>query len=405
MSTIRRQIAVAALTLSASVTSVAHAQPSRFEAPADLFYLHPLVNYSLPLRWEAEFERERLARGGLQVTIGSISTKDFATLARVEVSQPASERVRFAYRFDWTDSPHLDGPERQNWLGLEVAAVRTRYGVVGGEIVVHPTSDKGEMDLVTSLVWASADRRDYLRLGWRRDDFVWGDKNDLGATQTDEAAGPSWVAHLERGIWSVSSEGTVLAPYERRYPDPVRSPDLAFLRQQRSWSTHSVRARLDRHLLEVRFEHRDFERQARVPDGATLFEDEAQDSRWRHVRLAWEHRPAEHWRVRAQLHRMTYANDFLAVSHERNEILGGAFVERALGGGHWIDVGWMTTDYEWTSMPTSSAYGPDRDGTASKIALGWTLAFEGRGRLRALLSHEPDPQQFGGANVQAQILF
>jgi hypothetical protein len=391
-----------ALTLAAPPAT---AQPSRFEAPADLFYLHPLVNYSVPVRWQEDWERHRMAHGGLQVTVGSISTKDLATRVRVEASEPGGDHFRFLYRLDWTESPHLDGPEQQNWLGVEVGNFATPWGRVGAEIVTNPTSDKADVDVAPALVWTDASRRDYLRLGWRRDDFVYGDKNDLGATLEEEADGPTWVAHLERGPWSVSSTGTVLSPSERRFDDRERSPDLVRSRQERSWSSHALRHRGDRRVVELRLEHRDFERLEVAPAGAPASEDRRRDSRWRHLRLAWEEDLTPVWRVRAQLHRMHYDNEFETVTHERRETLAGVFVERALGHGHRIDLGWMGTDYSWTTTPDSELYGTDRDDFAAKVSLGWTLAFDDRGWFRALLSHEPDPQDFGGGSVLAQVRF
>ena len=102
---------------------------------------------------------------------------------------------------------------------------------------------------------------------------------------------------------------------------------------------------------------------------------------------------------------MRYDNAFTAVDHERRESLVGLFVARAVARAHWIDLGWMATDYRWTSTPDASAYGPDEDGFASKLSIGWTYEPSERARVRALLSHEPDPQDFGGASVQAQMLF
>jgi len=383
----------------------AGAQPTRFDAPADLFYLHPLVNYSLPLRWQAAWERHRMRHGGLQATIGSISTNDLATLVRVEATEAVGDHFRFLYRLDWTASPHLDGPERQNWLGIEVGNLATPWGRFGAEIVTHPTSDKADLDVVPGLVWTDASRRNYLRAGWRRDDFLYGEKNDLDATLEEEADGPTWAAHFERGRWSVSSEGTVLSPSERRFPDRSRSPDRAFLRRERSWSSHALRYRETGRIVELRVEHRDFEELDAPPPGVEPTPGHRQDSRWRHVRLAWEEDLSRHWRIRGQLHAMEYENDLGRITHDRDEFLGGVFVERSLGGGHWIDLGWMGTDHEWTTTPASDLYGPDRDAVAAKLSLGWTLAFDDRGWFRALISHEPDPQDFGGANVQAQVRF
>lgn len=398
----QRHALLLALALGAAAPGAAPAQPSAFEAPADLFYLHPLVNYAHPLRWQAAWERARYAHGGLQATVGSISTKDFATVAHVEIVEPAHPRLRFRYRFDWTDSPHVDGGERQNWLGLEFTALRTRFGHFGVEMLAHPTADKSDLDLLPGLVWSDAARRDHLRLGWRRDDSVYGDKNDVGATQTSDPSGPTWSVFVRRGDVEFAGEATFLRALERRFPDPVRSPERASLRERRSWSGHAIRWIGDGRILEFRFEHRDLDR---VEGGRDTTPDRRHDSRWRHARLAWEEDLGRAWRVRASVHRLHYDNAFETVDHTRRETMAGLFVERALPADQWIDLGWMSTDFSWQSTPDGSVYGRDQDGVASKLVLGWTLEVDDRAWLRALLSHEPDPQQFGGANVQAQVLF
>ena len=112
----------------------AHAQPTRFEAPADLFYLHPLVNYQLPLSWRARWERERLSTNGVQANVGSISTKDFTTHVRVDIDEAANEHLRLLYHLDWLDTPHLDGAERQDWIGFELGGWHTRWGGGGAGV-------------------------------------------------------------------------------------------------------------------------------------------------------------------------------------------------------------------------------------------------------------------------------
>lgn len=377
----------------------AAAQPSAFEAPADLFYLHPLVNYAHPLRWQTAFEEQRLARGGLQTTVGSISTKDFATAVRLELAERVHDRLRLHFRHDWNESPHVDGGERITWIGLELTAFRSRFGVVGGSFLVHPTSDKGELDLLPGIVWTDAARRRYLRLEWRRDDSVYGEKNDVGGVQDESASGPAWALHWRHGSVVVAGEATFLGAFARRFDDPARNGGIASTRQRRSWSSHAVRWGDRAQRVELRFEHRD------LAWRQTGDAPERQDARWRHLRLAWESEWAPRWRVRASLHRLWYDNAFESVDHERRETMGGVFVERAVAAQHWIDLGWMSTDFAWTSVPDGSVYGRDQSGVASKLAVGWTFEIDDRAWLRALLSHEPDPQQFGGANVQAQVLF
>ena len=73
--------------------------------------------------------------------------------------------------------------------------------------------------------------------------------------------------------------------------------------------------------------------------------------------------------------------------------------------GHAADLRYMGTLHEWTTMPPDPAFGPDRDGYASKVGLGWTYGFSEGTWLRASISHEPDPQRFGGGNVQLQLRF
>lgn len=395
------RLGIVTATALATFDTSALAQPSLFEAPADLFYLHPLVNYQLPLSWQARWERERLSSNGVQATVGSISTKDFTTLVRVDVNEPATDALRLLYRLEWTDTPHLDGGEQQTWIGLELGGLRTRWGRWAVEVVAHPPADKSEVDLVASLVWTDASRTRYLRLGRRSDDFLFEEKSDTGALVDQTARGPEWAAHTSRGRWSLSSEGTVLRRQVRRFPDVELSTDLAFASLQRSWSSSAVRYDDGRGQVELRLEHRDFDATERDRAGG----ESARASEWRHVSLAYELALADRWRVRLQIHRLHVDQRIDRADHERRETLGGAFVERALGRGHTVELGVMATDFAWTTGTADSPFGPDRDGMANKLGLGWSYTLGTRGALRVTLSHEPDPQEFGGANMQLQLLF
>jgi len=62
----------------------------------------------------------------------------------------------------------------------------------------------------------------------------------------------------------------------------------------------------------------------------------------------------------------------------------------------------MGTGYTWEGAP-SPPY--SEDGYRQKVELSWLIEASERARLQFSLSHEPDPQRFGGANVQVQVGF
>jgi hypothetical protein len=197
----------------------------------------------------------------------------------------------------------------------------------------------------------------------------------------------------------------VLAPDERSFPDQDSSPALASTSLERSWSSTALRYQRGAALFELRFEHRDFAEILVARGLADAESDSTSVSRLTHFRIAWEHQLDAEWRTRVLTSRVRYDHDLDEFRHRRHDTMFGLFVERALGWGNWVDVGYLGTAFDWHTDPPGGPYEDDRDGFASKVSLGWTLEVEGRGWLRALLSHEPDPQQFGGASVMAQVLF
>ena len=218
-----------ALLMFAALTGpgVADALPDDWPFPhehrSDLVFIHHLVNYAAHPDRQREWERD-LARGNaLRCNVGSVKTKDFRTLLEMNLNTPLGGGWRFLYRLDWYRGLDRDLERQQHWLGLETGIV----GPVALQISTHPAPDKESMDLQAGILIHSADRRRFLRLGLRFDDFQYTEKNDLNGEQTRSASGLVWEARQAGPGWEIFTAGVYFTPAERRFDDATASPELA----------------------------------------------------------------------------------------------------------------------------------------------------------------------------------
>ena len=80
------------------------------------------------------------------------------------------------------------------------------------------------------------------------------------------------------------------------------------------------------------------------------------------------------------------------------------FVQWRPGRVHRLELGYLATSYQWNGSPDSNPPGGE-SGYVQKLKLGWLIELSEMARMQFSLSHEPDPQRFGGGNVQMMLLF
>jgi hypothetical protein len=395
----KRQSALWMLGISLLMGSSASGIEPTGGTPDELLFVHPFLNYDSDPRWRRSWERELVRSNGLRGSVGSVTTDRFLTDIQLNLTQPVSSQFRILYMMDWLETLHLDVDEQQHFVGLEGRAM----GPLSTHVLVHPTSSKAEMDFLAGLLLTNERRDGYLRISLRMEDPLFDEKNDLEASADEIAWGPQWDARYATGVWEAFSQGRYLSPQVRSFPNPGLSPDVSSTSLQTGKSIVRLRWIADSdHFVEMRAFHQNFEEESTARDGQRRSSYENQI-----VQLGLLYFRPLGSKLSAQLESQYVWRNAQrdSVSHRRRDLLLGTSLELGLGAGHSVDIRYMGTSFEWTTTPLDLSSSPDRDGYASKLGLGWTYRFAEATWLRASLSHEPDPQRFGGGNVQLQMRF
>jgi hypothetical protein len=364
--------------------------------PVPLLYLHPLVNYGFDPEWTRAWERGLQAHSSLRVNVGSVSTDDFLTDVELHLTEPISKRFRVLYDLRWFDALHVDPRDTEHFLGFELAAA-SWLGLQGQ---AHPAPDKEELDLRFGVLLHDASREQYARVLVRWDDPLFDDKNDLGAMQGRTATSLEWAA---RGRWrgvEAFTEGSYGSGSERSYPDSMKVPEPAAESRDLNGSVTRLRGLFaPGRFVELELLHHEFESSvtSRVASSAETYRNRLFDFVLRGV---WRLDAA--WRLRGEIHRLDQEASAPSFQYAREDWMPALWVRRAFGPVHSIEVGYMGTRYDWTGSPGDPAA---ENGYKQKLELAWLIEPSDRARVQFSLSHEPDPQKFGGANVQVQVGF
>lgn len=388
--------------LGAAVT-LAHAQaalPSPTgSGPTPLLFAHPLINYRSDALWLRAWEQDLQSGNSLRLTAGSVTSDDFITDVELHLTQPMSQRWRALYDMEWIEARHLETRGQEHFLGLELG-LRPRLGI---QLQAHPTSRKEHMDLRTGVLWHGADRRRYLRLLVRWDDFLFGQKNDREGESDQVATSLEWTTRLAGHGFEVFSSGHFGSRSARSFPDSSASPELVAESSRRSGSVTRLRwLHTETRYLEVELLHHLLEQSLRQR-GMSV--DETYRNRIVDValRVLWSW--AERWSFRGELHRLDQAADRRGsevYDYSRSEWMPAAFVSWKWHRMHRLGLGWLASAYDWKGSPEAV---PSENGTVQKLELAWYVEFSEMSRFKLSASHEPDPQHFGGGNIQLLLAF
>jgi len=365
--------------------------------PTPLLYLHPMVDYELPPDWDADYERERFREGGIRLSVGSVSTKDFLTRVELNLREPLHPRLRFLYELDWYEALHVDRNRQRHLIGLEFAASE----VVALQFQAHPAGDKEDLDLQAGLLLTDSDRERYLRVALRFDDLVYEAKNDRGAEVDTRPLAFVWQARWVRGAWEADSQGDFGNRSSLSFPDSTATPEFAASEGFERDARASLRRRTDSSLMELRYQY------VSAGDACLLRGDseaEAVESELHDLSLRANVEFSRRYELRGELHRIwqeATGRGPGTYDYGRDEWIPALFFCWLPAGWNRLEAGAMTTFYDFDSLPDRDA----ESGSATKLKLGWYLRLKKTARLGFSLSHEPDPQRFGGGNIQFQVLF
>lgn len=375
--------------------------PLEGSGPTPLLFLHPLVNYREDPRWVRDWERRLQSSNSLRVNVGSVSTDDFLTEIELHLTEPVASRLRILYDMRWFEAAHVEDFGQEHFLGLE-------WGVLdaaGLQLQVHPTSDKEEFDLRAGVVLTDRSREQYARLLVRWDDFLFEEKNDLGGTSDRVATSLEWTARGVIRAFEAFTRGRWGSTARRGYPDSTLSPELASDETGRNELVLRVRGLLrEERFLELEYLRHEYllYEVPRVSGTREGYENRIEDLA---LRVLW--RLDDRWSVRGEIHTLSQTiTASPSARYERSDLMPAVFVQWRPHPVHSIELGYMGTDYdtEWRD-PDPPAEQRTEAGYVQKLELGWLIRFSQDARLQFSLSHEPDPQRFGGGNVQFLLFF
>jgi len=384
------------LALLVALAARAQAHPLPGGGPNPLLYLHPLVNYGTDPDWTRAWERSLQSANSLRVNVGSVSTDEFLTDIELHVSEPISSVFRVLYDMRWFEALHVEPRDAEHFLGFGLAALP----VLDVQLQVHPASRKEEIDLRVGLLLHDKSCEQYARFFLRWDDPLFDEKNGIGAVGEQTATSVQWVARGTLGPLEAFSRGLYGSANRRSYPDSTRIPDLISDSEQTGASETRVRL-LDPggSFVELEFAHHEFESSAtpRATGVTGHYSNSLFDLALRGVWIS-----GEAWRLRGEIHRLGQHAESTSFDYSRKEWMPALWLRRSLNQVHDIEVGYMGTSYRWSGSPESPQ---SEDGYRQKLELAWLIEPSESARLQFSVSHEPDPQRFGGANVQVQVVF
>jgi len=223
------------------VATIAVAQPEwPFETGFGeyLLHVHPEVNYAQHPEWLDAWERDRLGPGAFLGTFGSSATDELLVDAQWTLNpELTAGGLRFRNDIDWREQRHLPTEYLDIWLGLE-QRVHGPFAVLAQATMAEA---KETIDLRFGGLWTSADRTSYVQLLYYAEDIVRDKKDDLEPDTHRSSQGLDWLLRLERGPWSIFSQGRWTSGFVRDYPDEAASPEL--LRHENTANEFDIRVR------------------------------------------------------------------------------------------------------------------------------------------------------------------
>jgi hypothetical protein len=388
--------------------SLAAAAPEDFPSPTGgsptpLLFLHALVNYNEDPLWTRAWEQHLQTNNSLRVNVGSVTADDFLTDVELHITEPIDGRFRALYDMRWWDANHVNTPGQEHFLGFELDVTSS----AGLQLQVHPVAQKEDLDLRTGVLLHTPDREQYVRALVRWDDVLFTRKNDRGGQSDAVATRFEWAARGRRAWMEAFSRGDYGSEGRQSFPDSAQSPVVQTQGKQRGYS--ETRLRLLR--SETRFgevallHHRLFlQRNTRGAAGSITPATYRNDVVDVAVRGFWS--LDQYWAARAELHRVQQHAEQTGIDsydYERTDWMPAVFVQWRFLPSHQLELGYLAADYTWTGSPDVASFA--ESGRVHKLELGWLIDFSKAARMQVSLSHEPDPQRFGGGNIQVQMSF
>jgi len=367
----------------------------------DMLYLHSLINYSLDLRWQLDWERRLFADNGIRLNVASVSAKELLTIADININQELNEKWRFQGRAFRRETKNRPGRDDQIFFGLERSILESSSVFV----MVTPQFDKEFIDLYGGYTFYSQDREQYIRVGVLLEDMVFDTKNELGGEQQQKPFALQWAVRLGAEDWWIFSEGRMGTGFERFFPDAEASPELARHDRQENFARLKFTSVISSDIAwSTWVDWYEF-------NETKLFRQPGFDYDYTNTQLNFA---AEYVQTFRQRHRLRFlahyvtqdasSRGFNEHDYDRTDLLGGAFYEYL-----WPMSG-LTFAYAF-GLPDASFQALDEsrnfnlDSYRDKLIVGWRHDFSADAQILLSVSHEVSARGFGGGNLQFQMFF
>jgi hypothetical protein len=375
-----------------------------FEASyqTQMLYLHSFVNYAYDLEWQYKWEQRQFVGNSLRINTGSVASDELLTDIDINISQPLTEKWRFAGRFTREGFRWQQLLKEQLLVGLE----RSILDSSAVYLMVNPEYNKESIDIAAGYTFYMDNREQYVRIGVLAEDFQWSTKTDSGGRQDKDPVAVEWAIRLGLGNdWWLYSDGKVGTGFERSFADATLSPEIS--RHDRRENTAQLRLTQAAQIGKtwsawIRWYDFNEVQEFRLPGYDYDYSDTVINAAVEHTRLFGErHR----LRLLAQfVDQQAESIGFNAHDYDRQDVLAGVFYEYLwpMSG---LTLAYMAgqPDINYTAPAPRDSYelGDYRD----KVMVGWRYTFSADAQIRVSISHEVAAQGFGGGAIQFQMFF
>lgn len=365
-------------------------------------YLHALANFDYHPRWHFEWQKNLFSGNALQITTGSVTSKELLVDGQLMLNENLSKGWWFSMRGLWRSTFHQNKRDITAYLGLERQIIKNSTIF----LLFHPRYDKEFADAQIGFSLYGKNRQRYLNLAMVIEDFAYDHKNDQGGKTNQMPIGIQWYLRYGKGNLWIYSDGYLGTGFKRSFPDPEKSPLITSHQQQVNYFNFKLFYETGlSSLLELSIYQYHF------VDAKTFYQSE-DDYDYRNVindiSIQYLLPFREKYRLRLLVHYVYQeANSVGYHQHEynRDDIVPAAFLEW-IQDNHKVDVGYMFTWFNWnyTAAIESRNYQLD-NGYFDKLYLGYTYQFNANAALHISISHQIKVSGFGGANAQYMMFF
>jgi hypothetical protein len=365
-------------------------------------YLHALANFDYHPRWHFEWQKNLFSGNALQITTGSVTSKELLVDGQLMLNQDLSKGWWFSMRGLWRSTFHHNKRDITAYLGLERQIIKNSTIF----LLFHPRYDKEFADAQIGFSLYGKNRQQYLNLAMVIEDFSYDHKNDRGGETNQMPIGMQWFLRYGKGKWWIYSDGNIGTGFKRSFPDPEKSPLTTSHQQQVNYFNVKLFYKADlSSLLELSIY------QYRFVDAKTFYQSE-NDYDYRNVindvSIQYVLPFREKYRLRLlthYVHQEAKAVGYRQHEYSRDDIIPAAFLEW-IQDDHMVDVGYMFTWFNWSYVAgiENRSYQLN-DGYFDKIYLGYTYQFNANAVLHISISHQIKVSGFGGANAQYMMFF